>query len=105
MSQVTFKTTITVEGKAKRVEVMAGWDRPLHHYFMTVFDLDAGDDDPETVWDSINSPSVADSQGTARIRAKLYGLGIDPPEGFWELVHRQEGNVLHAYEDGAWAQH
>jgi len=98
MSQVTFKTVIN----GKRVEVMAGWDRPLRHYFLTVFDMDASDDEPETVWSTIDFPSAGDSLSTVRLEAKLLDMGIQAPEGFWERAHRQEGNILHAYNAGAW---
>jgi len=98
MSQVTFKTVIN----GKRVEVMAGWDRPLRHYFLTVFDMDASDDEPETVWSTIDFPSAGDSLSTVRLEAKLLDMGIQAPEGFWERAHRQEGNVCHTYDKGAW---
>lgn len=48
MSQVRFKT----EHNGKRIEVMAGWDPPLRHFFLTVFDLDP-EADTEVVWSAI----------------------------------------------------
>jgi len=100
MSQVTFKSTY----RDRRIEVMAGWDRPLRHYFLTVFDLDASDDDPETVWSTLESPSALDNTSTERLRKKLGSMDISVPEGFWERVERQEGNAVHAYENGNWCE-
>jgi len=98
MSQVTFKTTLN----SKQIEVMVGWDRPQGHYFLTVFDLDASDEEPETVWSTIDFPSTQDNFGTERLEAKLMDMGIQAPEGLWERAHRQEGNVVHTYQMGEW---
>jgi len=94
MSQVNFKTQYL----GKPVEVMAGWDRPLGHYFMTIFDL-APDSDEETVWSTLDNPAKFDLKG---IQIKLYQLGIEEPDGFWMRVELQEGNVLHTFENGGW---
>lgn len=98
MSQVTFKTKIGEQN----VEIMAGWDRPLRHYFLTIFDLGAQVDDRETVWSTLEEPSPADNRSTERLRAKLSEYGITAPDGFWDRVHRQEGNSVHMFKDGAW---
>jgi hypothetical protein len=103
MSQVTFKAKL---GSNVPVEIMAGWDRPLRHYFLTVFLVDAVDDHGSDVWwSTMEHPSAADNDGTERLQHKLTEHGIVAPEGFWERVHRQEGNVVHVFANGAWETH
>lgn len=98
MSQVKFETTY----KGKAVEVMAGWDRPCQHYYLTVFDMDP-DADTEVVWSTLDHPDqAADQQGTVRIRARLNAMLIDTPDEFWERVERNEGNKVHVHMRGEW---
>jgi hypothetical protein len=96
VSQVKFKTPFI----GKRIEIMAGWDRPLQHYFLTIFNLD--EDEDEVYWSTLDFPSDEDNHGTERLRRQLDSMGIPAPEGFWERVERQEGNVNHDFKDGAW---
>lgn len=97
MSQVKFRA-VTESGP---VEVMAGWDRPLREYFMTIFDLTPNDDN-ETVWSTIDHYSAENTFSTKRLRKQLTEMGLLAPEGFWELVERQEANVTYTFENGAW---
>ena len=96
MSQVKFKSPFA----GKRVEIMAGWDQPFQQYFLTVFDLDAVGE--ECLWSTIRFPSDEDRHGTDRLRRQLDSMGISAPEGFWERVKRQEGDVFHSWKDGTW---
>lgn len=97
MSQVKFETTY----KGKPVEVMAGWDNPMQHFYLTVFDLD-GDADEETVWDTLMHPDNRDGTGTERLDAQLATMSINVPEGFWEKVRLKEGNRMHVHMGDAW---
>ena len=104
MSQVKFTATLFWGSKPDMlVEVMAGWDRPLQHYFLTVFDLDATDDESETLWSTLEYPDeAADQAGTVRLQEQLKSMNITAPDGFWERVERNEGNVFHKFGDGVW---
>jgi len=97
MSQVKFKTSY----QGKPCEVMAGWDRPLAEFYMTLFDLDPEADD-ETFWSAIAFPSDVDRKSTLRLRTKLVEFGITPPDGFWERVERREANVTHVLTPTGW---
>jgi hypothetical protein len=89
MSQVLFRGVLS---NNTPVEVMAGWDHPLQHFYLTIFDL-SEDAEEETVWSTIAYPNTADSKGTARLRAKLVEMGLRAPPTFWELVEKKEGNA------------
>ena len=97
MSQVKFEYTY----KGKPVEIMAGWDNPMQHYFLTVFDMDE-DADEETVWSTLDHPDTRDATGTERLDAQLAIMSIDPPEGFWEKVRLKEGNKTHVHMGRQW---
>lgn len=90
MSQVIHKGT----HKGRRVDVMAGWDPPLQHFFLTVFRADTGME--EIVYSTIDDPSKDDMVSTKRLEAKLTGMEIDVPDNFWDLVNRREdGSTCH----------
>ena len=93
MSQVKFKTEL--EGQP--VEVMGGWDRPLAHYHLAIFDEDA-----EPVWTSMSTYPGGGSSDPEPLLAKLTELGIEAPEGFEERFRRQEAQVIHTHRHGAW---
>lgn len=97
MSQVKFQTTY----KDKRAEVVAGWDRPLSYYHLTVFNLDAGDDDEECFYSGLDGNPFA-IKTVGPLKAKLAELGIEAPPGFWEHVEPKLGNVFTRYVDGEW---
>ncbi len=97
MSQVTFRTTY----KGKRAEVMAGWDNPLRYYHLTVFNLDAGDDDDECFYSGMDADAFS-VKTIGPLKGKLAELGIDPPAGFWEQVEPKRGNVFVRYANGEW---
>lgn len=82
---------------ARQVEVMAGWDRPMGEFFMTVFDLAPVNEDEEVLWSAMYNPKAEDRMGTTRLRAKLTEMGIVAPAGFWEKVEKREGNVQHQF--------
>ena len=99
MSQVIFDST----HEGRRVSIMAGWDHPLQYFFLTVFNLDADEDtESDILWGTLGHPDPRDKEGTERIREQLKIMNLEPPKGFWDLLHRQERNVIHVYEEGVW---
>jgi len=101
MSQVVFDC----KHNGKRASVMAGWDHPLKHYFLTVLDLDAPEDESDVVWTTLFHPSEQDSLHTQHLQKQLREMAIEAPEGFWDHVHLRERNVVYLYEDGKWTRH
>lgn len=100
MSQVIFKASMPLN-QGTQVQVVAGWDRPLQEYFLTVFLLE-GDD--EVWWSTMDEPSPADKLRTEHLQQKLASFGIESPQGFWERVQRREANVYHIYQDSVWKE-
>jgi hypothetical protein len=88
MSQVLFRTRYG----DKNIEVMAGWDPPLSQYFMTIFDLDA--EDEEVLYSSIYElPEL--HLNTNNLEKELYLRKIDVPEVFWDTVRlREDGSTI-----------
>lgn len=72
---------------------MAGWDRPMFHFYLTIFDM-REDAPEEVVWSSVHAPDPVDATSTERFRRKLIECGLRAPNGFWELVEKREGNVI-----------
>jgi hypothetical protein len=110
MSQVKFRAVHDPEGKATPVEVMAGWDRPTRGFFMTVFDLTDADDpnaEEKLLYNGLDDRNtiMGNMPTTEYFQMLLKAFGIQAPEGFWERVERQEGNVFHNYnpEKGEWS--
>lgn len=97
MSQVKFKTSY----QGKPCEVMAGWDRPLAEFYMTLFDLDP-EVDEEVVWSTLDAPDESLAHETGYLRQRLGIMGITPPDGFWERVERREANVTHVLTPTGW---
>ena len=103
MSQVK---CISVYQGAK-CDVLAGWDRQLRDFFLTVFyrDKEETDNDWDQVaWSTLSSPSPKDRVSTEHLAAKLVEMGIEVPAGFWERVERREGNVVHSYRNNEWRE-
>jgi hypothetical protein len=98
MSQVTFRTTYN----GKQAEVMAGWDNPLRYYHLTVFNLEAGDDEEECFWSGLDGDNPFSVKTVGPLKEKLAELGIEAPAGFWERVEPKLGNVFVRYVDGEW---
>lgn len=92
MSRVSFST--------QTHNVVAGWDRPLAEFFMSVVSRDDEDDEP--VWSSIYEFSTLERQTTDRLKKVLGTLGIEAPEEFWERVELRESNVAHFHSDKGW---
>lgn len=92
MSQIKFSSVLN----GKNVQIMAGWDRPLKEYFMTIFDLDSNDDD-EVIWSSMDDYSDDDQISTKRLRNILNSKNIEVPKGFWEKVELKEGNIFYNF--------
>lgn len=94
VSQVKFRA----ECREKPVEVMAGWDRPLRHYYLTVFDLS----EEEVVWSTLGTVPGGGCASVGPLAKALIELGIEEPEGFWDHVKMPEGNVTVTFVEGAW---
>lgn len=90
MSQVFFQGIYN----NRQVEVMAGWDALTKRYFTAVFDLN------EAVWNSLREPDI--DLNTERLQRQLKNMGLEVPDGFWERVHRQEGDMIHTFVNGKW---
>lgn len=104
MSQVKFHS---VTDQGTQVEVMAGWDRPLKEFYMTLFFVGHEADDPasdEALWSTIGECGLEGHPDTKRIRESLARFGITAPEGFWDRVELREANVIHTFKDGLWGR-
>lgn len=88
MSQIKF----TTQYKGKHVEVMGGWDVPLRHYHLTIFNLDATEDEDEVIWCNLNALGFPGS--LEPYRKLLATMGIEVPASFWEECEKREGNVV-----------
>ena len=99
MSQVKFKSTY--EGRP--VVVMGGWDRPLRHFHLCVFDADP-EGETEVVWSGLDHWDGGGASATDPMRRQITEMGISVPDGFWERCERREGNVLHEFVDGEWSR-
>lgn len=53
VSQRRFKAT----ANGKQVEVQIGWDRPLHRFYMCIFEIDENGDDIDTMYSNLNEPN------------------------------------------------
>lgn len=95
MSQVRFKAKASDN---KEYDVLAGWDRPLREFFLTVIALEDGGDDDDAGPVAFDQ----DKNGTAYLRKTLEDLGIEAPQGFWEKVEMREGNIMHHHNNGEW---
>ena len=99
MSQVRFKTKAD---DGREFDVLAGWDRPLREFFLTVFVLEDGVEADEPYWSGLDEFDRDKAKDTVQLRKALLDLGIEPPSGFWERVELREGNVMHHHHNGEW---
>lgn len=101
MSQITYRCTAPDHFPEKHIghelEVLTGWDRPLQHFFLTIFDVtnkkrlellyDLADDDldedayyedeyPDIVYSSIG---LSDFESAGAIAEELTRMGLDVP--------------------------
>lgn len=94
MSQIKFHA----QYKKQPVEVMAGWDRPLQEFFLTLFDRDN-----EAVWSTMGE--IIPPQTPDEVVEFLSRFQIDPPDGFADRLSRKEGNVIHVHHpETGWVQ-
>lgn len=104
MSQVFWSSTLKMSGR--EVEVMAGWDAPMDEFFATVFLKDPEEDEEEATWSTIakylpGDPALRDTTALKSTLGKM--LLPAPPDDFWKMVERKEGNVMyHALPEGGW---
>ena len=92
MSQVQF---FTKEG----LEIIGGWDHPLLYFFLTIFDADG-----ESIWSNLDHFAIDELTTTTALRRVLVEQDISPPEGFWDIVERKEGNFIYKWskEEKVW---
>ena len=108
MSQVKFKCDASEQIRQRhprctRVEVVAGWDRPIRGYHMTVYDLTTDPHDEIIVWcnlDHFDFPGIASN--TEPLKRVLKEFNIDVPAEFWARVELNEGNVFHTFDGTNW---
>lgn len=98
MSQIKFKTTY----QNKPVEVMAGWDKPLSYYHLTIFNLDPEEEDEETIYSDLEEPNPFGVKNVEVIKKKLDSFGIEVPDGFWDKVAEKRGNWIEIYDGYRW---
>jgi hypothetical protein len=91
MSRVTFL--------AGHLEVVAGWDRPLQGFFLSIFSRYPSE---EILYDSLEDPATLAGfmPDTGYFKAKLLEHGLSAPGGFWERVELREANVEHVFSSG-----
>lgn len=100
MSQVKFKTSLP---DGTPIEVVSGWDEPLHYYHLTVFYMD--DRDEECLYSCLDEDKPFSHKDLNAHKATLKRLGINAPDGFWERAERKAGNVTHIFENGIWNEY
>jgi hypothetical protein len=94
MSQIKFQTKLN----NKNIEIVAGWDKPLQSYHLTVFDLD--DDEEDVLYDIWNTHGFVKS--TKEIREYIVGNNISIPEDFFSLIEEKLGNVSYVWKNNRW---
>lgn len=95
MSQVTFQYTSMI---GAQIEVVAGWDHVVGFFFMFIENLETS----RLEFTNLNLRGATTIDKTDIFRRELEKRHISPPEGFWELVERKEGQVKYTLKDGAW---
>ena len=83
MSQVRFRTTFQdkEESRAHRaVVVVAGYDRPLDYYHLTIFDI--LDEDADPLWSNLDHFDFNELRTTVPLRKVLDDLKIQTPPNF-----------------------
>jgi len=86
----------------KEVEVMAGWDRPLSSYHLTVFDMNPKDDESDVIYCQLEHFELFSPTEIAPLVGVLDKMGIVVPMDFWEYASRKEGNVTYTHRNGEW---
>ena len=103
MSRITFQTP----WHGKRAIVIAGWDRPLSEYFMTVQNLDHDPDreDDENGDLVLYSTLTGCDDGTLDYMEEAFiQHGVTAPDGFYERLRLCEGNVYHEHTREGWVR-
>lgn len=78
-------------------DVMFGWDRPLKHFFATIFlhEDEPGEDEVVGTYDNSSFENVS-------TWLSKQGYTIPNILEARELVEKKEGNVTYNYKNGAW---
>jgi hypothetical protein len=105
MSQVTF----TTQFNGNPVTVTGGWDVQLQYYYFTIeyvapdfdSDIDSGFDSDEVseggmLYSNLDTEAPF-KKDNKEYKEQLRIFGIEAPPGFWEMIERNEGNVLVEY--------
>lgn len=102
MSQHVFKTTL----KGQKIEVLAGWDRPLQGFFLVIERIGHGDRDDEPYLFSNLDMTESHPKSFDRFRNVLDEFGITVPMEMTDEIildgTANKGNkrVLHEVRDG-----
>lgn len=128
MSQIWFEA----KHKETPVKVLAGYDRPLQHYFVTVFLPDDSDGEEQLLFSSLDDPEatagrgalgMSDLLGDCRlgptpgngrmggyttpevVMEKLTTLGITIPQAdaWLETIKKEEGTIRYRFSEEAQA--
>lgn len=99
MSQVHFMT----EFRGQRALVISGWDRPLQHFHLSIYDPGVDTED-DVLWEGLFQLPRGGLSSAEAVKQKLLELGIQPPEGFVEICDRREGNVKYVAMNGDWSR-
>lgn len=100
MSQVKWKTTLV----DKTIEVVAGWDRPMNGYHLTIYDISG--EEEEILYCNMDDRNIHPCwpSKTDHFQKVCEKMGIQIPAVFWALVELKEGNVIRSFEDGEWKE-
>jgi hypothetical protein len=90
MSQVKFNS----EFKGKPIQVMGGWDPPLRHFFLTIYDL-TQEEEEDILWATLDTEPTGGTQTLEPLQKQLEKMDIEPPPGFWECILKKEGSIIH----------
>lgn len=119
MSQIWFEA----KHKETPVKVLAGYDRPLQHYFVTVFLPDDSDGEEQLLFSSLDDPEATAGRGALGMHTllgncrmggyttpelvmeKLTTLGITIPqaETWLETIKKEEGTIRYRFSEEAQA--
>ena len=96
MSRISFE----VEKDNATLEVTAGWDGPFAAYFLQMWE---NEENPIYTSDYDHPYKQAQNKdNTEALQKKLAEMGIEPPEGFWELASKRDRKLVATYQTGTW---
>jgi hypothetical protein len=72
------------------VRVEAGWDRPLQHFFLNIWKLDAQGTQTEMLYTSLSEPRGGGFELLDELIEKVEAHQVEAPEGFYERLYLDE---------------